>query len=392
MPSSSVDQYLPPLTEKSRRWLRFLALLLAVWLLGYLTLKLSSIITPLVAGLALAYILNPPITWLERQRNVSRFVSVTTGLAILVIVVALLTFALAIQLLALGQDLPTYWNKFLEWINAQFPTLVGSLNANELTKLAGQHGATLGGRLFGLATTTLSNVWYYLTVIVLVPLYTFFFLIEFNQMTRVVRDHLPNDYRDTIVRVVSTIDRAIAAFFRGRVVVSTIVGVLSGLGWMIVGINHSLLLGAAVAVLNLVPFLSIAVLPAAVIIAYVGVGPDEGWAMPVMGAMAVYLVAQAIESFVLTPAIEAKASGLHPVTTVIALLIGGQIAGLLGMLLAIPIASTLKSLGAEYVLPEIRRLAARHASPETAPQAAGAESQGPAAPSAQPGPQPPGDQ
>jgi predicted PurR-regulated permease PerM len=365
VPSSSVDHYLPPLTEKSRRWLRFLGLVLAVWVLGYLTLKLSSIITPLVAGMAAAYILNPAVTWLERQRNVSRFVSVTSGLAILVIVVGLLTFALAIQLLALGQDLPTYWDKFVVWINLQFPTLVGSLNANQLTKLAGEHGGSIGARLLGLATATLSNAGYYLTVVVLVPLYTFFFLIEFNQITRVVHDHLPNDYRDTIVRIVMTIDRAIAAFFRGRVVVSAIVGTLSGLGWMIVGVNHSLLLGAAVAVLNLVPFLSIAALPAAMVIAYAGVGPEESWALPVIGAMAVYLVVQAIESFVLTPGIEAKASGLHPVTTVIALLIGGQMAGLLGMLLAIPIASTLKSLGAEYVMPEVRRLAAQHASAAT---------------------------
>ncbi|RMF74919.1 MAG: AI-2E family transporter, partial [Planctomycetota bacterium] len=81
------------------------------------------------------------------------------------------------------------------------------------------------------------------------------------------------------------------------------------------------------------------------------------------------LVVQAIESFLLTPLIESRSSGLHPVTTVVALLIGGKLAGLLGMLLAIPIASTLKSLGAEWVLPEVRRLAKRAAAGEPPPPA-----------------------
>jgi predicted PurR-regulated permease PerM len=76
---------------------------------------------------------------------------------------------------------------------------------------------------------------------------------------------------------------------------------------------------------------------------------------------------QTLDSFVLSPYILGRSSGLHPVTTLAVLLIGGQVAGLLGMLLAIPVASTLKTLAAEFVLPEIRRLAGRPAD-DAAPQ------------------------
>ena len=116
--------------------------------------------------------------------------------------------------------------------------------------------------------------------------------------------------------------------------------------------------------LNLVPFMSLLALPLALISAYFGAvqaalpGEVVNWTMPVLLAMAVYMAVQAIESFILTPLIESRSSGLHPVTTVVALLIGGQWAGLLGMLLAIPIASTVKALAAQFLLPEIRRLAA----------------------------------
>jgi hypothetical protein len=100
------------------------------------------------------------------------------------------------------------------------------------------------------------------------------------------------------------------------------------------------------------------VLPPALILTYLSaVQASTPWAVPLLLVFAVYVAVQAIESFILSPVIESRSNGLHPVTVVVALLIGSQIAGLLGMLLAIPVASTLKSLGAIYVLPEIRRLA-----------------------------------
>jgi predicted PurR-regulated permease PerM len=100
-------------------------------------------------------------------------------------------------------------------------------------------------------------------------------------------------------------------------------------------------------------------LPPALLLTYFNAaGAGENWVVAVTLVLIVYLAVQAVESFILTPTIQAKAAGLHPITTVIVLLIGGELAGLLGMLLAIPIASTLKSLATEYLLPELRRLAA----------------------------------
>ena len=126
-----------------------------------------------------------------------------------------------------------------------------------------------------------------------------------------------------------------------------------------VGIPYSLPLGALAGRLNLVPFMSLLALPPALVLSYLEAAQnDTNWVLPVLLAMGVYMAVQALESFVLTPCIEARSSGLHPITTVVALLIGATWAGLLGMLLAIPIASTLKVFAVEYVLPEIRRLAA----------------------------------
>jgi predicted PurR-regulated permease PerM len=217
--------------------------------------------------------------------------------------------------------------------------------------------ATVGNALLGLTGL--------LTLAVLIPMYTFFFLLQFDPLIRTVRDYLPGTWRPVIVQTVKLIDEKTADFFRGRLIVCALVGVLTGVGWFIVGVPYSLAFGLAVGVLNLVPFLPMIMLPPVLLATYVHVPPNESWVIAVTLATGVFAVVQGIESFLLYPYFSARSSGLHPVTTIVALLIGGEVAGLLGMLLSIPVASTLKSLGSQYLLPEIRRLAAEKPEDQT---------------------------
>jgi predicted PurR-regulated permease PerM len=399
-----MDRYLPKLSEGGRRWARFFALLVGIALLAWIAMVLRPVLTPIVAALALAYILNPLITWLEKKYRISRAISISIGLAVLLAAGAALLVAGTAQIIQLAGDAPDYTQKAIRWLDQTIPGLVSNtpdasptparpegadqtdvpplgatnpaatgeeaaappggpelspLGRERLLELVAQHGVSVGRAVIGYIAGVVSNVFYWLSLTLLLPLYTFFFLLRFNELVQTVRDHLPSAYRPTVVRIVTTIDAAISTFFRGRLLVCLAVGTLMGVGWWIVEVPYNLALGALAGILNLVPFLSVLALPPALILTYshaVDVGAN--WVGAVSLVLAVYLVVQAIESFVLTPVIESKASGLHPITTVIVLLVGGQLAGLLGMLLAIPITSTLKSLVAEYALPEVRRLAA----------------------------------
>jgi len=380
-----MDEYLPKLTERGRRWARFFALLAAIALLVWVALLLRRVLTPLVAALALAYILNPLVTALELKYRIRRVVSISCGLAILLIVGITLLIAATGQIVQLAGNAPEYTEKALNWLDGTIPGLFSTAAdrapepvttppasppvepaqptprgpaGNRLIELASEHGLLLGRSVIGYVARIVSDVFYWLSLVVLLPLYTFFFLLRFNQIVQSIRDHLPSAGRPTVVRIVTTIDGAMSSFFRGRLLICLAVGTLTGLGWLCVGVPYNLALGALAGTLNLIPFMSVLAVPPAMILTYVQATETGGsWVLAVSLAVAVYVVVQAIESFVLTPTIQAKASGLHPVTTVIALLIGGQLAGLLGMLLAIPITSTLKSLVAEYLLPEVRRLA-----------------------------------
>ncbi len=391
-----MDEYLPKLTERGRRWIRFLGLLAATALLIWIALVLRQILTPIVAALALAYILNPLITMLEVKYKVRRTISVSCGLVLLIVVGSSLLIASTAQVVQFAGNAREYTKITLGWLDETVPGLFSVPDpsaapvtidpddmhsqppatqsaddaaeqppptqvvtpASRLIELASEHGLSVGRTVIGYISGVISNVFYWLSLVALFPLYTFFFLLHFNWIVKTAHDHLPGQYRAQIVQVVATIDSAISAFFRGRLLVCLAVGTLTGLGWLCVGVPYNLALGVLAGTLNLIPFMSVLALPPALILTYLDAGQTgSDWVLAVTLVVAVYMAVQAIESFVLNPTILAKAAGLHAVTTVIALLIGGQVAGLLGMLLAIPIASTLKSLFVDYALPEIRRLA-----------------------------------
>lgn len=414
-----MKEYVPILNERQRRWLRFLGVLTGALLLFWVALHLRSVFTPLLAALAGAYILNPVVTWLEKEhiaRLHSTIAIYVVGALLTVLAGGMLVGAAANEIVNLPKTaralaehitksrlykvaLPQLSSIFAakddetenEAADSQ-PSDTSSRPSTETreppsTQQAGRPDAdqptppveesrrlsitpelgqflqeksmALAGSLFDWLSAFLSNTLYIASLLFLFPLYLFVFLWRFNDIVSGIRDHLPAATRDIVVRIVSTIDKSMAEFFRGRLIISAVVGLITGVGWVIVGVPQGLALGALAGALNLVPFLPILALPPALLLTYVEAAgnPDQPWIGPVMAVAVVFAIAQAIENFLLSPYIMAQTSGIHPVTTVVVLLIGGNIAGVLGMLLAIPIASTVKTLAGEFVMPEIRRLA-----------------------------------
>ncbi|MGE3181650.1 MAG: AI-2E family transporter [Phycisphaerae bacterium] len=229
---------------------------------------------------------------------------------------------------------------------------------DRVTPMLREHGIAVLNSAVLFLQALITNVTNLVSVLILIPMYSFFFLWRFDDIVNNFRDHLPARYRDTVIYFVRTIDRAISQFFRGRLIVCTIIGLVNALGWHFVGVRNGLLLGMISGILSLVPFMSFLAVPPAVFFRYVAaVDAGQPWVTPVMLTFGVYLATQALESFLLSPQIEGKAAGLHPITTIVALMIGAQVAGVLGMLLSIPLASTVKTFAVEFVLPEIRKLA-----------------------------------
>lgn len=389
-----MEHYLPTLSEPARRWLRLAGWLAVLTALCWLAYALRAAFTPLVAAAAVAYVLNPVVTWVERTRRARRLsivIVVFAAFGALVLGGGLYIGSRTVaQLAEMQEQFPRYVRALGQWAEVVQRHLGGTsppaseadtaVDATQpaavpaapwwpaVAPLIEQHGVGVARAALGYLGRVASNALALVSLFVLVPVFTFYFLWRFNDGVRAVRDHLPSAQRDAIVSAVRTIDTAIANFFRGRLIVCLAVGALTGLGWTAVGVPFGLPLGLAAGALNLVPFLSLLVLPVALLAAYLGaMDAAVPWLTPVLLTMGVYMAVQALESFLLSPWIEGRSSGLHPLLIVVALLIGAELAGLLGLLLAIPVASSLKTLAARLVLPEIRRLAGQPTTACSAP-------------------------
>ncbi len=197
----------------------------------------------------------------------------------------------------------------------------------------------------------------------LVPFYFYFFSVHFPDIVGFLDSLIPDGAKSDVHRLTKQMDAAVAGFVRGRIVIAAIMAVLFTAGWAFCGVPYALTLGVAAGVLAVVPYLSGVVLLLAVpmlAVAQLQLPETERMSMlwVVLGPSIVFAAVQALEGNVLTPIIAGRATNLDPVTVFVAILAGGSVAGVYGMLLAIPLAACAKILIKEVALPRIRAWAA----------------------------------
>jgi predicted PurR-regulated permease PerM len=203
-------------------------------------------------------------------------------------------------------------------------------------------------------------------------------MLRWPELLELGRSLIPERARERVFGLVGRMDAAVAAFVRGRLTVAAIVGALYALGWSLVGVPYGLVLGLIVGVLSIVPYLAAVGLPAAWILLavslitqpesggwYIAAGEDGlpaiNWWLVLILPWLVNLIAQSVEDYVLNPIIQGRATELHPLVIMLAVLAGGSLAGLYGMLLAVPAAACLKILLTAEVMPRLRAWAGARA-------------------------------
>ncbi|MCA1964123.1 MAG: AI-2E family transporter [Prosthecobacter sp.] len=193
---------------------------------------------------------------------------------------------------------------------------------------------------------------------IIVPLYLYYFLIESAKIKEQWSDYLPlraSSFKDELVACLTEINSYLIAFFRGQLFVSVINGLATGAGLMILGLDFGLLIGLALCVAGIIPYLGIALcwIPAVVIGAVQGgsalIPAEPWWAMP-LAVTVVFAVVQQIDGLFITPRIVGEAVGLHPLTVIASVLVWGLLlGGLLGAILAVPMTASVKVLFQRYI-------------------------------------------
>lgn len=340
--------------------------LIATGLLAVLT-AVQDVLTPILVSLFIAYLLDPAVDWFE-ARGFSR----TTGIALFLCIGAagVSTFILflyptvahliervgegipKIADLVQKDGIPWVMSDLMPWIEYQTGIDLGTVDdwmmsissaaRTQLPNLARRASGAVGD-LWSKTGTIVAS----LLNLVLVPVLTFYFLRDFDRMRLATVDYLPLHNRPWLLDRIERMDEVVGAWFRGQIEVAFVLAMLYAFGLSVVfglsgiGFTSGLAIGLLAGMLNVVPYFGFLV--GFVLSVLLAVLDWSGWT-PLVCVLVVFAVVQALEGYLVTPKIVGEKVGLSPVVVIISLLLGGQILGPLGILLALPLAGIARVL------------------------------------------------
>tara|TARA_R110002110_G_scaffold182692_5_gene389119 strand:- start:4732 stop:5847 length:1116 start_codon:yes stop_codon:yes gene_type:complete len=309
---------------------------------------LKGILLPFVAGMAIAYFLDPMADRLEKY-GFSRGAAtgtITTVFALITIVLLIVGVpVLYNQLVALIEIAPAVLQKgqdlLLQLDDGRFAGALGSHGSHIETALS----QSLGGSLDWLVNIMTSlgsqglQLVGLLSLIVVTPVVAVYMLLDWDRMIARVDELLPRDHRDTIRALAHEIDTVLEGFVRGQVIVCIVLGVIYAVGLTLVGLRFGLIVGIFAGILSFVPYLgTILGFVVGVALALFQFWPDY---VSIGLVVAVFAIGQFIEGNFLAPKLVGNRVRLHPVWVMFAIFAFAALFGFVGVLLALPVAAAL---------------------------------------------------
>jgi len=173
--------------------------------------------------------------------------------------------------------------------------------------------------------------------LVMAPILAFYMLKDIDLIKKNMWSLVPKAYRKEVKQLLKKIDDVLRGYLKGQLLVSIVVGLLLSLGFYILKVKFYLLIGIFAGIMNLIPYLGVVlgILPALFIVSFKST-------QAIIGVVVLYLIVQQLESSLISPKIVGDKVGLHPIIIIFSLLVGGELLGIIGMLLAVPIAGIIK--------------------------------------------------
>jgi predicted PurR-regulated permease PerM len=304
--------------------------------------QLARPIALLVFAIAIAQAMAPPVAWLERK--------VPRALAIIIVYISLIVFIGSLLWVAIPQVL---WQ--LQEIQFDFPGLVDAARERlgaweavltvEVIDTITAYGADLALTLLTLPGAIFAAVLELLLIIFI----SIYWLVEAPRRERFVLSLFPEERHGRVRYLMSATGQAMGGFMRGVGLTAVAVGILTYIGLLVIGVEYALVFGLLAGLLEVVPILGpiLAAIPI-LVVAFLQ-SPTQAIIVLVF-----LVVLQQIESHILFPNIVHTQTQISPLLIVVALLVGGTLAGLVGALAAVPLAAALVVLVEEVVAPAVR--------------------------------------
>ncbi len=329
--------------SRERQFWIWLVILVGVIGIVFVT---SSVLLPFVAGMAVAYFLDPLADRLEGW-GCSRWVATTiitvAFFAVVVLLLILLFPLLQGQVVSLATKLPDLVGGLTSWLEPfrdRIATLVPAEQMEELRSAT----KSFAGSIITWFGSVVQRIWQgglavfnLLSLVLITPIVSFYMLRDWDRIVAKIDGWLPRRSADDIRMVMGEIDTTVAGFVRGQGTVCLFLAAFYGIGLTLVGLDFGLSIGLATGLISFIPYFGMLI---GMVIAFAVAFAQFSDLMPFVLVAVVFGAGQVIESMFLTPKLVGDRVGLHPVWVIFALLAGGALFGFTGVLLAVPVAAT----------------------------------------------------
>jgi predicted PurR-regulated permease PerM len=309
------------------------------------------ILAPLLISLTLAYLLAPVVVWFERRgwsRPSSALLAITSGsvLAVLILIFVLPSFWVQLtksyeQARALARE-SSRVEPVLEKVKQASPPVYDYLQSQiehyrdpaEQQRIRNLVGEWLQSGLFKLVDLTGS-----ILDLLLIPFFVFYLLSDYGAMRTRVDRLIPPRYRTVAAVLIGRINNVISSYIRNQLLIALVMGTLYSIGFAILSVPLAFTIGMLSGLLNFIPYLG-TLTGFALSISFAAL--DGAGLARLAGVFAIFIIVQSLEGYYLTPKLLGSRLNLHPMWVLTGLMIGGNLFGLIGIILAVPVIAIAK--------------------------------------------------
>lgn len=300
----------------------------------------AGILIPITFSALLAYLLHPVVSWLE-DRKFPPALAVALTLFIAGVVALSIAILISAQLESLLADVPVLQERIFEKMNRAQSAISFGLGVDPASQVSWLKARAAD--LLTFDTAAVQSVFRATTgvfsALVLIPIYTFFLLLYRDFFRRGFLGLFSANRADAINDTLHEIQRVIRQYLAGLLIVIYVVAVLNMIGLVAIGMEHALFFGALAALLTVIPYIGIIV--GSAIPAFVAFFTHDSLLMP-LGIIGVFTLVQLLEDNFITPNIVGHKMRLNPPVAILAVIMGGYIWGIWGMMVSIPVAAAMK--------------------------------------------------
>ena len=333
------------------RTLRRIFILAGIALIIWVLYLLKPVVVPFVVAFFIAYLFSPLVDRLHRI-GLPRWLSISIVFIGIGVVLTLAMWYLVPlvwkQLMYARDSIPAgiHWVNytFLPWLSDTFNLVPMEIDTNQISSVVMDYVQTnysadsIQAMALKLAQSGISFIQIGGTI-VLVPIIAFYFLLDWERMLDSMRRLIPRPYERSTLEVVGECHEDLGAFVKGQFLVMVLLGVVYAVGLQLIGLEIGLIIGMVAGLCSIIPYLGFAVGIIAAVVATLFQFGIDWWQLVLVGI--VFMVGQAVEGYILQPFLLGDKIGLSPVAVVFAVLAGAQLAGFLGMLIALPVAAVI---------------------------------------------------